>query len=86
MLKNLKIDRKADLKVTLDPSIKYAVTTTEIKINPKLPKQEFDVTMGHELLHYMGIPHAEHTRAAGYSSSTLRKDHLSKAIAKVATR
>lgn len=70
-------------QVLLTTDVKYAVCNSVIKINPNLPDKEFWVTLNHELLHDLGVPHNECTRRIGYSSKNLENDTLSAAFAQV---
>lgn len=54
-----------------------------VRVNPYLSNEVFDTTFAHELLHYFGVPHNESTRHVGFSSNSLRRDLISKAVAKM---
>jgi hypothetical protein len=80
ILKKLGLHSKTDLTVILTPRIKYGVSHTTIKVNPYLSDKEFDMTMLHEILHFLGLPHNESTRKIHYSSADLKKDALPLAL------
>ena len=88
-LKKLGLDKKTDLKVLLVGQtlhfrpVKVGFSLTIIRINPNLSDDEFDRTLAHELLHYLGIPHNETTRSIHFHSTSLRKDLLSKTLAEM---
>lgn len=82
-LKRLDLKNTKDLTVILTDKVKYGVTHTTVRVNPYLSDEVFDTTFAHELLHYFGIPHNESTRHLGFSSSSLKRDLISKAVARM---
>ena len=82
-LNRLGLKNTNDLTVILTDRVKYGVTHTTVRVNPYLSDEVFDTTLAHELLHYFGIPHNESTRHVGFSSNSLRRDLISKAVAKM---
>jgi hypothetical protein len=63
--------------------VKYGIAHTTVRVNSYLSNEVFDTAFAHELLHYFGIPHNESTRHARFSSNSLRRDLISKAVAKM---
>jgi hypothetical protein len=82
-LRKLGLKNTKDLTVVLTDRVKFGVTHTTVRVNPYLSDEVFDTTFAHELLHYFGVPHNESTRHVGFSSSSLRRDLISKALAKM---
>ena len=82
-LKRLGLKNTKDLTVILTDKVKYGVTHTTVRVNPYLSDEVFDTTFAHELLHYFGVPHNESTRHVKFSSTSLRRDLISKALARM---
>ena len=82
-LKRLGLKNTKDLTVILTDRVKYGVAHTTVRVNPFLSDDVFDTTFAHELLHYFGVPHNESARRVGFSSSSLRRDLISKALARM---
>ena len=82
-LKKLGLKNTNDLTVILTDKVKYGVAHTTVRVNPYLSDDAFDTTLAHELLHYFGVPHNESARRVGFSSSSLRRDLISKALARM---
>jgi hypothetical protein len=82
-LNRLGLKNTKDLTVILTDKVKYGVAHTTVRVNPYLSDEVFDTTFAHELLHYFGVPHNESTRHVGFSSNSLRRDLISKAVAKM---
>ena len=82
-LRRLGLKNTSDLTVILTDKVKYGVAHTTIRVNPYLSDEVFDTTFAHELLHYFGVPHNESTRHVKFSSTSLKRDLISKALAKM---
>ena len=80
ILKKLGLNSKTDLTVVLTTKTKYGNSHTTIRVNPFLSDKEFDITLLHEILHFLGLPHNESTRHIHYSSTDLKKDALPLAL------
>ena len=81
LLKHMGFNRKEDLTIMLDASRKHGFHESIIYVNPNLPDDLFWWTLAHELLHWLGLCHCEQSRQIGFSSTSFKKDVLSKVFA-----